>query len=101
MLLYIAKKERDNVDNIQKNIKNNDGSIETILIKSNDNYKILDINKTYKLIKDKENKITNTFKNSILGSEIGIKAEGFSTIAILATIIAVGMFFIMYMFCKI
>ena len=92
------------MDNIQKDIKNNDGTIETILIKSNDNYKILDINKTYKLVKEtknKESKVTNSFKNSILGAEIGLKAEGFSTIAILATIIAVGMFCMMYLFCKI
>lgn len=92
------------MDNIQKDIKNNDGTIETILIKSNDNYKTLDINKTYKLVKEtknKESKVTNSFKNSILGAEIGLKAEGFSTIAILATIIAVGMFCMMYLFCKI
>ena len=92
------------MDNIQKDIKNNDGTFETILIKSNDNYKTLDINKTYKLVKEtknKESKVTNSFKNSILGAEIGLKAKGFSTIAILATIIAVGMFCMMYLFCKI
>ena len=92
------------MNSIQKDIKNNDGTIETILITSNDNYKTLDTNKTYKLVngpQNNENKITSTFKNSIFGAEIGVKAEGFSTIAILATIIAVGMFCIMYLFCKI
>ena len=36
------------------------------------------------------------YKNSIFGAEIGVKAEGFSNIAILATILAVGGFIVMY-----
>ena len=35
-------------------------------------------------------------KNSIFGAEIGVKAEGFSNMAILATILAIGGFIIMY-----
>lgn len=83
---------------------NPDGTIDTLLITSNDNYQTLDRNKTYKLannIYKKENKLVTAFKNSILGSEIGVKAQGFSTIAILSTIIAVGMFCIMYLSFKI
>lgn len=92
------------MNNIQKDIKNEDGTIETLLITSNDNYIPLDVNKTYKLANNnirKENKIVSAFKNSILGAEIGVKAEGFSNMAILATIVAVGGFCMMYIFCKI
>lgn len=92
------------MNNIQKDIKNEDGTIETLLITSNDNYIPLDVNKTYKLANNnikKENKIVSTFKNSILGTEIGIKAEGFSNIAILATIVAVGAICVMYAFWRI
>ena len=87
------------MNNIEREIKNSDGSIETISISSNDNYKI-DMPKTYILANNfqkKENKIVRGFKNSILGADIGVKAEGFSNIAILATIVAIGMFCIMYL----
>ena len=88
--------------NIQTNLKNEDGSIETLLITSNDNC-TLNMNKTYKLAnipQRKENQFAKKFKNSILGSEIGVKAEGFSHIAILSTIIAVGAICIMYVFWR-
>ena len=49
----------------------------------------------------KENKLVNAYKNSILGAEIGVKTEGFSNIAILATIIAIGAFCTMYLFFRI
>lgn len=67
-------------------------------ITSNDNYK-LNIPTSYKLIKPitkKENKLVNTFKNSILGTDIGINSEGFSYIAILSTILAIGVLITMY-----
>ena len=85
------------MDTFQKDMKNPDGTIETLLISSNDNYKI-NLNQRYKLAnykQHKENKLANIFKNSIFGSEIGIKAEGFSTIAILSTVIALGVLIIM------
>jgi len=90
------------MNSIQTNLKNEDGSIETLLITSNDNY-VLNMNKTYKLAnrtKKKENKLTSAFKNSILGADIGVKAEGFSHIAILSTIIAVGALCVMYLFWR-
>ena len=91
------------MNNIQTNLRNNDGSIETLLITSEDNY-VLNMNKTYKLAnhtQKKENKLVSCFKNSILGSEIGVKAEGFSNIAFLATIIAIGTFCVMYLLWRI
>lgn len=91
------------VTKLQKDFTNPDGIIETMIITSDDNYTI-DLSKRYKLANytsKKQNKIVNAFKNSILGAEIGIKAEGFSNIAILATIIAVGLFCMMFILFRI
>ena len=90
------------MNNIERDIINEDGTISTIVISSNDNYK-LNLSKTYKLANyksKKENKIKSLFKNSILGTEIGVKAEGFTSIAILATIIAISTLFTMYIFWR-
>ena len=70
----------------------------TLEITSCDNY-IVKLPTSYKLVKTatkKENKIINGFKNSILGTDIGIHSEGFSYIAILSTLLAVGAFITMY-----
>ena len=86
------------MNNYQRDIKNEDGTEETIVITSNDN-RTLDLTKTYKLAnhkEKKESKLAQKFKNSILGTDIGIKSAGFSTVAILATIIAIATLCIMY-----
>lgn len=86
------------MNNYQKNIKNEDGTEETIVITSTD-ARTLDLTKKYKLANHttkKESKLMNKFKNSVLGSDIGIKSAGFSNIAILATIIAIGTLCVMY-----
>lgn len=85
--------------NFERDIKNDDGTEETIIISSNDN-RVLNLNQTYKLAnqtKKKENKLMKKFKNSILGADIGVKSNGFSNVAILATIIALGSIFVMYL----
>ena len=85
--------------NYQRDIKNEDGTEETIIITSNDNH-TLNLNQTYKLAnhtQKKENKFVNKFKNSILGADIGVKSGGFSNVAILATIIAIGTLCVMYL----
>ena len=87
------------VNTIEKDLKNGDGTIDTLVISSNDNICPLDTNKTYKLANynsKRENTLVRMYKNSIFGAEIGVKAEGFSNMAILATILAVGGFIIMY-----
>ena len=84
------------MNNYQKDIKNEDGTEETIIITSSDTHTI-DLSKTYKLANQKkESKLARKFKNSILGTDIGFKSAGFSNIAILATIIAIGAISIMY-----
>lgn len=85
--------------NFERDIKNEDGTEETIIISSNDN-RVLNLNQTYKLAnqtKKKESKLMKKFKNSILGADIGVKSNGFSNVAILATIIALGSIFVMYL----
>ena len=86
------------MNNIQRDLKNEDGTKETIIITSNDDH-ALNLNQTYKLANHnfrKENKFVKKFKGSILGSDIGVKSSGFSNVAILATIIAVGVLCMMY-----
>lgn len=88
------------MNNYQKDIKNEDGTEETIIITSNDTHTI-DLSKTYKLANQKkESNLARKFKNSILGTDIGFKSAGFSNIAILATIIAIGTLSIMYFLWK-
>ena len=89
---------------LERDMKNADGTIDTLIISSNDNTYPLDVNKTYKLVNNtykKENKFISAYKNSILGAEIGVKAEGFSTITILATLVAIGALCTMYLFCRV
>lgn len=87
------------MNNFQRNIKNEDGTEETIIVTSNDNH-TLNMNQTYKLAnhsEKKESKFVKKFKNSIFGTDIGIKSAGFSNVAILASIIALGALFVMYL----
>ena len=84
--------------NFQRDIKNEDGTEETVIISSSDN-RTLNLNQTYKLAnhtEKKESKLAKKFKNSLLGADIGVKSSGFSNVAILATIIALGTLAIMY-----
>lgn len=86
------------MNNYQKDIKNEDGTEETIVITSNDNH-TLNMDQTYRLAnhtKRKESKLAKKFKGSFLGADIGYKSGGFSNVAILATIIAVAALCIMY-----
>lgn len=90
---------RENIMNYQRNFKNEDGTEETIIITSNDNH-MIDLRQNYKLANNcckKDNKLFRKFKNSILGADIGIRSSGFSNVAILSVIIAMGTFLIMYL----
>ena len=90
------------MNNFERNIQNDDGTSETIVITSSDAH-MLNMNKTYKLANHKEKKeniLVRKFKGSILGADIGISSSGFSNIAILATIIAIGALCVMYFFWR-
>ncbi len=71
---------------INKQINYHDGTRSIISITSEDNYHV-NLNKNY-VIANKDIK-TNKFKNSILGSDIGIGSKGFVSVAALATIISI------------
>lgn len=83
----------------QRNFKNEDGTEETIVISSRDNYDV-NLKEKYKLAnynQKKENKLIKKFKGTILGADIGVKSGGFSNIAILASLIAVSTLIVMYL----
>ena len=86
------------MNNISKDFVNDDGTNETMIASSNDEYK-LNMDKKYVLAnrsQKKESKLSKRFKNSILGTDIGIKSKGFSSIAILATVIALAVLAVIY-----
>ena len=86
------------MNNLNKSYTTDEGRKETLVASSNDNYSIK-LDKNYKLAnhkEKKESKIAKKFKGSILGADIGVKSGGFSTIAILATVIALAALAIIY-----
>ncbi len=86
------------MNNFSKSYMNEEGKKETVVANSQDNYHIK-LNGNYKLANHnnkKENKFVKKFKGSLLGTDIGVKSGGFSSIAILATVIAISVIAIMY-----
>lgn len=86
------------MNNISKSYNTDNGTKETLIANSTDNYPI-DLKGTYKLAnhnQKKESRIVKKFKGSILGADIGVKSEGFTNIAILATVIAIAAIVILY-----
>ena len=86
------------MNNLSKSYINSEGTEETVLASSNDNYKVK-LNGNYKIANHKTKKeslLTKKFKGSILGTDIGVKSGGFTSIAILATVIALSVFAVLY-----
>lgn len=86
------------MNNMSKSYKNEDGTEETLMINSDDNYEV-NLGSGYKLANHnlkKESKLAKKFKGSILGADIGVKSGGFTNVAVLAGVIAVGALLIMY-----
>jgi hypothetical protein len=86
------------MNNLSKKYRNEEGTEETLVASSDDNYEIkLSGNYTLSNHKEKkESRLAKKFKGSILGSDIGVKSSGFSSVAILATVIALAAALIMY-----
>ena len=86
------------MNNLSKNVTDDEGKNETIVVSSNDNYTVkLDKNYTLSNHKEKkESRLAKKFKGSILGADIGVKSSGFSSIAALATVIAVAVLAVLY-----
>ena len=65
---------------------------------SSDNYQVK-MNGNYVLSNHKERKVNplvKKFKGTILGADIGVKSSGFSSVAILATVIALAVIVVLY-----
>ena len=82
------------MDNIIKEIKNKNGTIDVVMANSNDNYDVK-ISNNYKLVKFSHSR--KSFKDSILGTDIGVHSSGFTTIALISTLLAIGMMALMYL----
>ena len=86
------------MNNLSKEM-NNEGNNETVIATSNDNYEVK-IDKNYKLSNknaNEESHFVKKFKNSIFGTDIGIKSSGFSSVAGLALVIAITVIFVLYL----
>ena len=85
------------MNNLSKNYVNDEGNEETIVASSSDNYnvKLGDYTLSNQKTK-KESKLAKKFKGSFLGADIGVKSGGFSTVAILATVIALSVAIVLY-----
>ena len=78
-------------------MNNRDGSVDKVIISSNDNKKVK-LNKNYVLVGYQGNKNLDNFKNYIFGSDIGINSYGFASIMIISSLLAIatllGMYFL-------
>jgi len=84
------------MNNMVRDIRNDNGTIDTMFITSDDNYKVK-LSGKYKLANcNCKKNIKESFQNSILGTDIGINSKGFANVAIISTIIAVLSFVILY-----
>ena len=83
---------------LSKKVINDEGKEETIIMTTDDDTKV-NLSGNYTLANHndvKENKLVKKFKGSILGADIGVKSGGFSSVAILATVIAIAVLLVMY-----
>ena len=86
------------MNNFSKNFVDDDGQNETVIASSDDNYQV-NLNGHYTLSNrkgKKENSLVKKFKGTILGADIGVKSSGFSSIAALATVIALAVLAVLY-----
>ncbi len=80
---------------MQKELRNSDGTVDMLVITSDDNYQVK-LDKNYTLVGYAGNKMYDKFKNSILGADIGIKSNGFVSMILLSTLLAISVLVIMY-----
>ena len=86
------------MNNLSKKFVDEDGKEATMIASSNDNMNV-NLNGGFTIVNHKEvksNRLARKFKNSILGADIGVKSCGFSTVAILAVVIALAVLLVMY-----
>ena len=85
---------------ISKMLNNRNGSVDKVLISSNDN-QMINLNKKYVLVGYEGNKYVDNFKNSIIGTDIGINSNGFASIMIISTLLAIATIVGMYLIFRI
>ena len=86
------------MNNLSKNYVNDEGVEETIVATSKDNYNVK-LNGNYTISNHnakKESRLAKKFKGTMLGADIGVKSSGFSSVAVLATVIALAVAIILY-----
>ena len=91
------------MNNFSKQFIDDDGKEKVLVADSSDDYEV-NLDKPYTFANHKvkkQSKITKKFQNSILGTDIGIKSGGFSNVAILAIIIAIAVFAVLFFIWKI
>ena len=82
------------MNTFRKEIKGTDGSVQDVLINSVDKIDVM-IGSNYKLVKIcNQNK--KSFKDSILGTDIGIHSNGFANVTIISLVLAIGALLLMY-----
>jgi len=85
------------VNTLNREMKNRDGSVDKLIISSDDDYSVK-LSKKYVLVGYAGNKHIDNYKNTIFGMDIGINSYGFASIMIMASLLAlallVGMYFL-------
>ena len=85
------------MNNLSKSFKDEDGREETILASSDDNYDLKLGN--YTLVnrtRPEGSKLARKFRSSMFGADIGIRSKGFSSMAILATVLVLATLVVLY-----
>lgn len=86
------------MNDLNRKFVDDEGREETVIASSSDNYDVK-LDGGFSLAnhnEKKQNKLVKKFKGTILGADIGVKSGGFTSMAILATVIAIAAFVIMY-----
>ena len=85
------------MNNLSRKFVDDEGQNETLIASSDDNHHVELGNYTLSNHESKkESFLAKKFKGSILGADIGVKSSGFSSVAILATVIALAVIAVLY-----
>ncbi len=85
------------MNNLKKTFVDDEGQNETMIANSSDDRPVKLGNYTLSNHKEKkESLLVQKFKGSILGADIGVKSSGFSSVAILAIVLALAVLAMLY-----
>ena len=85
------------MNNIIRDIKCEDGTVDTVIISSEDNYSV-SLTGRYKIANcyTSNNGFSQMFKNSIFGADIGVGSRGFAGVALISFVVAILSFVVLY-----